>query len=194
MWKQIQPQIVLEKGEDIAVIDREAALKLLEQKDPAKRQLGQRALERIGPEAADLILKRLQQEATKRKKRRRIMIWVAGTYGTLFGGWALIWLAAGLYTGHWGRFPWQAFQFVNMFSIFAGATALSQFQKGAMAVAAKLDDTRYVPYLIDSLASSDKSLHELAVPALTNLLPKLTASDSELLDTEHHQTLHRGLM
>src|SRR5687767_4506444 len=174
-------------------LDRETALKYIEGKDERKRAMGKSALERLGSEAGEFILHRLRREAAKRKRKLRFLYWGFGIYGAVLVTGLLIWIGLGVATGVWPNFPWQLFQAFSYMGIFGSIGAASQFQKSGVEVLAAFDDTRYVPELVDALSYGDKHLNDVARDALTNLLPRLTASDAEILGTEQRKVLHRWL-
>ena len=188
-------EIVLTAADEAVseVIDRETALKYLENKDARKRAIGTAALARLGEDSGDLILGRLREESAKRKKKQRFVYWGFGIYGGVILTVLFVWLGIGIGTGRWGEFPWQLFQAFSYMGIFGSIGAASQFQKSATEVIARFDDIRYVPELVNALAFSDKHMSDVARAALTNLLPRLSASDSEILDTEQRKLLHRWL-
>ncbi len=175
------------------LLDKETALKLLESKEEWKRNIARSWLEDHAESAGDLILSKLREEAARRKKKQRFVYWGFGIYGGVILTVFLVWLGIGIGTGRWADFLWQLFQAFSYMGIFGSIGAASQFQKSATEVIAQFDDVRYVPDLVDALAYSDKHMNGVAVAALTNLLPRLPASDSERLDSEQRKLLHRWL-
>ena len=173
------------------LLDKESAVRLLESKEEWKREMARSWLEEHQESAGDLILTRLRQEAAKRKRKQRLVYWGFGIYGGVLVTVLLGWLGIGLMTGRWADFPWQLFQAFSYMGIFGSIGAASQFQRSATEVIAQFDDVRFVPDLVDALGYSDKHMNDVSRAALTNLLPRLTASDVELLNSEQRKLLHR---
>jgi hypothetical protein len=174
----------------IEFLTRDDALELLKSKEAWKRDVAQTWLEKHKDTAGDAIVEQLRAEGRKRKKKQRILLWAVGLYCAALIGILGIWLLKGLTTGKWSEFPWQLFQAFTWIGILGSAGLASQFQKNATQVIAKLNDKRYIPDLVDALSYKDDEVTGAVLGALKSLLPTLTASDAELLSTDHRKALY----
>lgn len=76
-----------------------------------------------------------------------------------------------------------------LITLFGGAAAVSQSQKRGVSVLAQFDDVRAVGPLVDSLKYQDRTVTKTAEAALTRVLPKLRASDAEMLNDNQRDAL-----
>ena len=176
------------------LMSREEAIKGLESKDERVRNASLSALEQQGASAGSIIVERLKTEAAKRKRKRRMVYWGLGIYAAVVLIATGFWVSIGLTGDRWPEFPWQLFQMFSYMGVFGSVTAATQFQKSAVQLLATFDDSKYIPELVDAAGSQDKTMAELGSSALAKLLPRLNASDREILDTERRGVLHKALL
>src|SRR5207248_3079798 len=125
---------------------------------------------------------RLNAEGARRKRKRRIVNWLMGIYGSITVSFLIVFLSRGIFSGHWGHFPWWLFHVFQWISL---AAAASGVQKSAAVQLAKFEGKEIVGPLIEALSYVDSKA--VVKEALTKSLPKLQTSDAELLTDEHHQ-------
>lgn len=162
-------------------IDKKTIEKLYSKK-ASEREAARRELERLGPNAVDVLLELLEDEDRVRKKRRNIGIGVIAVVVCL-----MVVMAA----THSGA---NIGSFTGVFTSIAALFAATAVQKNAARVLAEYDDIRAVGRIAEALEYDDKNVVEQAMTALTRMLPRLRASDWELLTTEQRRILDRALL
>lgn len=165
----------------------------LSSKKAEERVWAEQQLEQLGPQQIDALMATLQAEGRKRRKRKRL------GYTIFYGYLGVVLLVVGVYvahgmiTGHYGKFPSALFNFFTYCSGIFGAAAASQVQKNAATRLAQFDDKRAVGPLAEALTFEDKNVQAVARDALTRLLPRLNASDAPLLNEEQRNELNKAL-
>jgi hypothetical protein len=152
-----------------------------------ERVAAQQELERMGPEAIEILLEFLRAEATRRERKRRIFrVALTGGLG-LAGSLAFILLLNGR--------P-ELLGILGAFGGLGGLSALlvpSQQQMEAVNVLARMDDPRALGPLIEGLAFPDMRVQTACTRALMNITPNLQPEDGAQLTPTHFATLHRIL-
>jgi len=162
-------------------LEEEQLLKL-RSKRKRERERAEQALESLGPDAVDALLAVMEKEAARRRKRR-------------FGGIALIvtYLALVIAISASGQGHLVG-SFTGIIGSVGALFAATQLQKNAASALARYDDVRAVGFLAEALEFDDKDVVKQAQEALTRLLPRLRASDHELLTNEQRRMLDRALL
>lgn len=169
-------------------LDAKVVAQLTSKKEP-ERVEAEAKIAGLGPEALDALLALVQQEAAKRKtKRRRILIGLTIYFVFVIGMTVLISVAKGhLDTGLFGSIG-------SMSGLIAAAFAVSQAQKNATRKLAEFEDIRIVGPLAEALEFGDKNMRAIITEeALIKLLPRLQASDAHLLNEDQRACLNRAL-
>src|SRR5438128_11214474 len=138
---------------------------------------------------ADAVLEALTKESRKFKRNRKIHNILVCAYialpFALFAGHALL----SLLGFPVGRPSGSYFQFFSYWYLFGGFGYASKSYKVAAEDAAGLDNIRVVGPLADALAIEDKGTRATAQGALIRLLPRLSASNADLLNDEQRASL-----
>ena len=164
------------------------AVEKLSSKKEGDRIVAQHALDALGATKLDVLLALLEKETADRRKRRRGIAVVFAAYFALVA--AMIFIP--MMFGHKPLF--QVFsQFGTMTAVIGGSLAVSAAQKNATNALAEFDDPRAVGWWVLALGYGDKKIAESARVKLTALLPKLSATDSHLLDAEQRAELYKAL-
>jgi hypothetical protein len=142
----------------------------------------------LGPEAVDALLALVQQEAVKRKKKRRkFLIGLTVYFVCIIGLTVFLSLAK-------GHLETSLFNSIgSMSGLIAAAFAVSQAQRNATRKLAQFEDIRTVGPLAEALEFNDKSMRAVTEEALIKLLPRLRASDAPLLNEDQRACLNRAL-
>jgi HEAT repeat protein len=159
-------------------VDSKIILKL-SSKQASERDEAQEALEALGPEAVDALIAVLQKEAVSYRKRRTM------AYVGLAAFVVVMIVLAVLQSDN--------VAFITTFTSFMTFATASQLQKNAAKKLAEYDDVRIVGHLAAQLDVQDGDLRKQVVPRLTQLLPRLRASDSVYITPEQHAALTRVL-
>jgi hypothetical protein len=134
----------------------------LSSKDKARRKRAEEKLDSLGPAAFDIVLDLLRDEAHKRRRAKRGLYWGMGIYLGIIGVVVLAWVAHGLITQRWGKFP-EVFQFFTFFSFFGAAAAASAAQKTGTRWLARYHDPGHIGAFLDALGTAnDKETTEAA--------------------------------
>ncbi len=137
----------------------------------------------------EALLETLSREAAKFRRMRRAQKWILAAYigipVLLYAIHGLL-LLLGISTHKWSGNYFQAF--TSWYII--GAFAASKGLKKATIEAAELDDIRAVGPLADALAIESRHIRAVAETKLIELLPRLKASDAELLNKEQRGQLN----
>jgi hypothetical protein len=156
-------------------------LKKLSSKKPEEREKAQQAIEEMGDAATDRLMKAIDREAQKRKKRVKIFTAII----SVWVGFMILMAITGN-AEHIGSFT-------GMFGAVSSLYYVSQQQKNAATELAKLRPKRAVGQLADALEYGDKNMRMLASSALQDILPQLQASDDHLLNDEQRNRLYNVL-
>lgn len=159
-------------------VDSKIILKL-SSKQASERNEAEEVLEALGPEAVDALIAVLQKEAAAYRKRRTM------AYVGLAAFVMVMIVLAALQSDN--------VAFITTFTSFMTFATASQLQKNAARKLAEYDDVRIVGHLAAQLDVQDGDLRKQVVPRLTQLLPKLRASDSVYITPEQHAALTRVL-
>jgi hypothetical protein len=141
----------------------------------------------------------LQNASRRRRRLARLKKVLLGVLAAVLFGSLAVWAGHGLVTDHWGKFPWKAFQLLNLVNLLGVAATVKSEEREALRTAAQLDDISLVGPLAEALEFTDRRLNKemptraIAEEALIRLLPRLQASDGHLLDEEQRQVLYRAL-
>jgi hypothetical protein len=183
MQQQHQPD------ESVVCIVRQLGSRKREAQEAAKQTIGQ-----MGPEAVEELLRVLESEARRwESRRRRRVVWLTLMAAASV---AVPWLIFGLPYGEVMRTVAGLFQMafgLLGFSTVIWLTRPSRRQKKAAAALAECEDLRVVGPLAQTLAYEDRKVQNVAVSALTRLLPRLRASDADLLDDKQRTRLYNAL-
>jgi len=147
---------------------------------PAVRAVAESELRGLGPEALESVLRVMADEARARSARKRIFVVALAFYV------ALVVLVITVTKEDVGGF-------FGFFSALMSLLAVSEMQKGAARAAARFQDPRCAGPLAEALDFGDKGLRAEAERALIGLLPRLRASDADLLSPAQRKSLHRAL-
>jgi hypothetical protein len=145
------------------------------------------------------LIEYLQREGRRSRNLTRLKKLGYGVMLSIFAVVALIWLFSGLSTHHWSEFPWRPLVFLNVFNMLGFMAAASQEQKSAAKTLAEVDDVQCVGVLAEAMEYTDKQgkvekeTRAVAENALTRLLPRLQATDKELLTREQLACLTQAL-
>lgn len=148
---------------------------------PERRAAAEHAISQLGPQAAQTLLKLLDDARRRRKRNSRLMMLGLAIW--------LLFMLLMAFTGHGN----QVSAFFGFSSFLGSAAAATQMQKNATKALAVLDDPAVVGPLAESLEFGDKALAKIATERLTALLPKLKASDASLLLPEQRAILYKQL-
>jgi hypothetical protein len=140
-------------------------------------------VERLGPAIVDALLDLLREEARARHRRRAAGIVILAT---LLG--LVVWLVVWKH-GRLSDSPW-----VQMIVYAIGLFAATKAQRNASTVLTKFDDVRTVGALTEALEMGDSTVTSAVGSKLTELLPRLRASDAALLNDKQRRILDRVLM
>lgn len=151
--------------------------KKLDQREEAEQELN-----RLGPEAVDALLKLLEKEGARRRKRRLFGV-------VLLSTWAAV-LVIMLATGNGS----QVGSFTGMIGGMVALFAATQLQKDAATALTRYDDIRSVGPLAEALEFEDKGVATEASGALVRLLPRLRASDHAVLTPDQRRCLDRSVV
>lgn len=146
-----------------------------------QRAEAEETLERLGPEAVDALLGVLRVEARKKQVRMRVLGAAVCAYVVI-----MIVLAA---TGHAS----QLGSFGGMFGGISALAAASQVQKNAARQLARHHDPRIAGPLLEALEYQDKGVRADAAGRLTQLLPTLRATHTDLLTDAQRLILAKSL-
>src|SRR5437660_10032971 len=86
-------------------IDMVFALNQLSDKNAGRREWAEDHIRKQGPSITATLLRTIEKEGLKRKRRRRVLGWLLLIYVSLFLSFVFWFLARGLWTGHVGRLP-----------------------------------------------------------------------------------------
>jgi len=141
-----------------------------------------------GQNAVEPLLALLQIEAKKAKRQRTLVNWIFGGAGLFL---LSMFLLKGLKGGDWD-FPnlWFLFYFGGS----GAAYAYTNKHKNVTRALARFDDVRTVGAFVEALEFPDKDIVAMAEQKLTELLPRLQASDAYLLNKEQREILNRQLV
>jgi hypothetical protein len=89
---------------------------------------------------------------------------------------------------------WMVLSSLTCLAALGASVAASSRQKQVLASLAQFRDLRTVGPLAEALEYGDEEIVPIAEEALSNLLPQLTASDTELLSTRQRECLHHVLI
>lgn len=140
-----------------------------------------------GQNAVEPLLALLKVEAKKARQQRTVINWIFGGAGLFL---LSMFLLKGLKGGDWD-FPnlWFFFYFGGS----GAAYAYTNKQKNVTRALARFDDIRTVGAFVEALEFPDKDIVAMAEQKLTELLPRLQASDASLLNKEQREILNRQL-
>lgn len=158
--------------------------KLVEQLTSRKaevRQAAERELESLGDAAIEPLIDLLKHEVAARKRRIRVGFAWMGVLGAFLVTLQLIGVLS------------DVSSMAGIFCSFSGIMYASQLEKNAAGRLARFDDVRTLPALAQALEMQDEGVRRAAIGKLTTMLPRLTASDSGLLDSEQRACLYRSL-
>lgn len=168
-------------------LDAKVVAQLTSKKEP-ERVEAEAKIAGLGPEALDALLAMVQQEAAKRKtKRRRILIGLTIYCVFIIGMTAALSIAQGKLDASLLR------TMGSMSGLIAATFAVSQTQKNATQKLAEFEDIRIVGPLAEALEFNDKNIRTVTEEALIKLLPRLQASDAHLLNEDQRACLNRAL-
>jgi hypothetical protein len=153
---------------------------------PNGTQYAKPGQEELTPAEVEELLAQLAVEAQKRKRKKRIKFIIVGVYLSF----VLISVAARLYSHSRGG---PSFPFINMFWMLGGLGAASQLQKEGVRKLARNLDIRGVGHFVDALAFGDKDIARSAADSLIVLLPRLQASDADLINDEQRAILYKQI-
>lgn len=158
----------------------------------AKRREANEILDQLGDKKFEALLAAISKERACHRKQQRVLKGVMIGFGALMVLLVLAGVAKSLYTGKWDFFDnWGSF--FTMFAVTGSSVGITQSQKNAVRLLAQFDDIRAIPPLLEVRESEDKNIRDLAEQSLINLLPKLKASDANLLDEVQMFCLGRAL-
>ncbi len=153
----------------------------LSDKKVGERERAEQAIDRLGPDAVDALMAVLRKEADKRKRKRWIIVLVLA-YVVLMLGFMIA-----------TRNSAMIGSISSMGSVIVAVTAISQAQKNAAKKLTEYDDIRTVGPLAEALHYQDKGLRNAAVERLGVLLPRLKASDHDLMTEEQKLALYKAI-
>lgn len=137
----------------------------------------------------------LQNESEARGKRRRAVNRVVfGYLGIAFVLLSAIIIVSAL-TGEWmllDNLLSAILSFASIFSLFAFYAA-NKNEKRAALQAAQYDDVRFVGPFLEAMHFQDTKLKNSVTERLTTLLPRIKASDSDLLNADQRFCLYKSL-
>jgi hypothetical protein len=162
----------------------------LASKDESKRLEAEIRIKEQGQEMTASLIARLELEGKKRKRRQKFVTWIIGLYFAVLMVFLLGYVVHGLWSGSWGRFPWELFRVFQFSNILVLATAVNGAQKGATRALAMFDDIRSVGVLTQALEFGDRDVVKVARDALVRNLPLLKSNDSEYLNDDQRKCLH----
>ncbi len=151
--------------------------KTLEALSSKKVQIREQARQVVDQAGVDALLATVRAEGMRRAKRRKVGIGILCFYALL----VIIMVA----TDH-GK---SMGSFGGMTGVLATLFAASQAQRNAAKELAKYDDVRGVGPLTEALEFQDKETTAAVEPTLVELLPRLKASDHDLLEEAHRKAL-----
>jgi hypothetical protein len=167
------------------------ALNQISDKNAERRAWAEEHIRKHGSSLTASLVATIENEGLKRRRRRKVLNWSVGIYGGFVLGFILWYLVRGLWTGHWGNFPFGMFRIFNFASLAGIFVASSGAQKSAARALALLDDPKTVGALAEALEYSDLDVETVARNALIRNLPLLKASNAEFLSDDQRKCLHR---
>ena len=142
-----------------------------------KDELRDRARREVDTAGVDALLVTVRSHAARRLRSRRIGIGV-----TVFLASVAVYSVV---SGHASDLT----SYISLVNVLVGSFALSQTYRNAAKELAKYDDVRGVGPLTDALDYNDDDVTAAVEPTLVELLPRLKASDHDLLEEAHRKAL-----
>lgn len=156
--------------------------KTLEALSSKKEQVREQARQVVDHAGVDALLATVRAEGERRAKRRKVGIGILCFYALL-----LVIMVATDHGKSMGSFG-------GMTGVLATLFAASQAQRNAAKELAKYDDVRGVGPLTEALDYQDKETTAAVEPTLVDLLPRLKASDHDLLEEAHRKALTKRML
>ncbi len=147
-----------------------------------KDELRDRARREVDTAGVDALLVTVRSHAARRLRSRRIGIGV-----TVFLASVAVYSVV---SGHASDLT----SYISLVNVLVGSFALSQTYRNAAKELAKYDDVRGVGPLTDALDYNDDDVTAAVEPTLVELLPRLKASDHDLLEEAHRRALTRRML
>src|SRR5260221_14782400 len=104
----------MEPEEQPKTIDMVFALNQLSDKNAGRREWAEEYIRKHGSSLTASFVATIEKEGLKRKRRRKILVWLVGIYGSFVLVFLLWSFAHGLWTGHWGHFSDRVIQLIGI--------------------------------------------------------------------------------